>query len=556
MANPYSVLYVDDEPDLLELGKLFLEADGLFSVSTAESGAIALEMMKNQEFDAIISDYQMPECNGIRFLRHIRHDSDIPFILFTGKGREEVVVEAINSGVDFYLQKGGDTKALFAELGHKINQAISRRTAEKALHRHLDLIRLTSVMATRFIRLSPEHVDEAITQLLAEIGTLAGADRCYLAREEPVTRHISWTHEWVADGVPSLKERFNASDSAIFSSSSARIQAFETVSVKSVDAMPAETEADRKHKAMLQAMGVKSHLLLPLSIGPDVIGVLALDTTRKEASWQDEDIDILKIFAQIIANALSRKNADKALHESEALYRTVFESTGTAMMILGEDKTVIRANREMERISGYTRADIENKMQWTKFVSPEDVERMKKYHELRRANPANVPKNYEFKFLGRDGRSVDTYITVEMIPETKTSIVSLIDVSKEHAALQELADSDEKFRCLTGSLAEGIYMIQDNRFIYVNPSFTQVTGWSVDDIIALPEFTLLFPEEDRPRVRKAVDDRLSGIVSSERYTVNARHQDGSLFSVTIHESLTRYKGKPAIIGTITLAGNT
>ena len=69
MADTYSILYVDDEPDLLELGKLFLEQGGQFSVSTAESGAIALEMMKEQTFDAIISDYQMPECNGIRFLQ-------------------------------------------------------------------------------------------------------------------------------------------------------------------------------------------------------------------------------------------------------------------------------------------------------------------------------------------------------------------------------------------------------------------------------------------------------------------------------------------------------
>lgn len=58
--------------------------------------------------------------NGITLLREIRSTSDIPFILFTGKGREEVVIDAINSGADFYLQKGGDPAAQFAELGHKI----------------------------------------------------------------------------------------------------------------------------------------------------------------------------------------------------------------------------------------------------------------------------------------------------------------------------------------------------------------------------------------------------------------------------------------------------
>ena len=53
-------------------------------------------------------------------------DEDIPFILFTGRGREEVVIEAINNGVDFYLQKGGDPKAQFAELGHKIKKAVNK----------------------------------------------------------------------------------------------------------------------------------------------------------------------------------------------------------------------------------------------------------------------------------------------------------------------------------------------------------------------------------------------------------------------------------------------
>lgn len=556
MANTYSVLYVDDEPDLLELGKLFLEQGGQFSVFTAESGTIALEMLKKHSFDAIVSDYQMPECNGIRFLRHVRHGSEIPFILFTGKGREEVVVEAINSGVDFYLQKGGDTKALFAELGHKINQAISRRNAEKALHRHLDLIRLTSVMATRFIRLSPEHIDEAITHLLAEIGSVTGADHCYIALENTTNSEVTFAHEWTSPGNFLMKERIGSFKVPDFAYSAHRIQQFEPVYVPSVAALITEPGETGKHMAWLNQIGIRSFVLIPLAVGQQIVGSLGIDSTTKENVIPAEDLDIFRIFGQIIAGALARKSSDKALHESEALYRTVFESTGTAMMILGEDKTVIRANREMERISGYSRMEIENRIPWTKFVSPQDVERMKNYHEMRRANPASVPKNYEFGFLARDGRTIDTYITVEMIPDTKKSIVSLIDISKEKAAQMELADSEEKFRCLTDSLAEGIYMIQDKRFIYVNPAFSQITGWPAEKLLALPDFTLLFPEEDRSRVKKAVDDRLSGSVSSERYTVNARHQEGSLFPITIHGSLTRYKGKPAIIGSITLSKNT
>ena len=114
-------------------------------------------------FDAIVSDFQMPEMNGITLLREIRSTSDIPFILFTGKGREEVVIDAINTGADSYLQKGGDPTTQFAELGHKILQATSRHQAELALHRRLDLIRQTSLATTWFIRLPADQIDEAIT---------------------------------------------------------------------------------------------------------------------------------------------------------------------------------------------------------------------------------------------------------------------------------------------------------------------------------------------------------------------------------------------------------
>ena len=129
-----SLLYVDDEPDLLDLCKLFLEREGEFSVVTIPSATSALQLLKERPFDAIISDYQMPVMDGIEFLKKVRMDfKDIPFILFTGRGREEVVIEAINCGADFYLQKGGAPRAQFSELSHKIRQAIRTKQVEQEL---------------------------------------------------------------------------------------------------------------------------------------------------------------------------------------------------------------------------------------------------------------------------------------------------------------------------------------------------------------------------------------------------------------------------------------
>ena len=76
----------------------------------------------------------MPGMDGIAFLKAVRERfGDIPFILFTGRGREEVVIEAINNGADSYLQKGGDPEAQFAELAHRIRQAVRRKQAERSL---------------------------------------------------------------------------------------------------------------------------------------------------------------------------------------------------------------------------------------------------------------------------------------------------------------------------------------------------------------------------------------------------------------------------------------
>jgi PAS domain S-box-containing protein len=138
MTNPdlISVLYVDDEEALLDITSVFLKRMGKFHVDTANSAEAALIKLNTGSYDVIVSDYQMPETDGIDLLKLVRDRyQDLPFILFTGKGREEIVIEAINNGVDFYLQKGGDPRSQFAELAHKITKAAERLKAQNALRR-------------------------------------------------------------------------------------------------------------------------------------------------------------------------------------------------------------------------------------------------------------------------------------------------------------------------------------------------------------------------------------------------------------------------------------
>jgi len=130
----YSILYVDDDLNLLAVNKILLEKTGAFSVTTLPSAKESLDRISSERFDAILSDYQMPEMDGIAFLKCVRaRHGSLPFILFTGKGREEIAIEALNNGADFYIQKGPDMKGMLAELKHKLCHAIERRQTETAL---------------------------------------------------------------------------------------------------------------------------------------------------------------------------------------------------------------------------------------------------------------------------------------------------------------------------------------------------------------------------------------------------------------------------------------
>jgi DNA-binding response OmpR family regulator len=141
-----SILYVDDERVLLDIGKLYLEKSGGIRVDTLEFSREALDRIRSTKYDAVVSDFQMPEMDGILLLKKIRTEfPDLPFIIFTGKGREEIVIEALNNGADHYLQKGGDIKSQFAELRHNIDRAVERKRAHDTI---VHLSRLNAVLSS------------------------------------------------------------------------------------------------------------------------------------------------------------------------------------------------------------------------------------------------------------------------------------------------------------------------------------------------------------------------------------------------------------------------
>jgi PAS domain S-box-containing protein len=263
--NRLSVLYVDDEPVFLDLCKIYLERGGEISLTCTTSPYEALELVRSSRFDVIVSDYQMPDLDGIGFLKQLKErNCSIPFILFTVRGRDEVLLDAIRHGADFYLQKGGDPKSQFAELIHTIKEAAKR--------------------------------------------------------------------------------------------------------------------------------------------------------------WKAEEI----------------------LKKRESRYRTMFENTGTAMIIIEEDTSISLANLEFLRLTGYSQEDLNGKKSWTEFVVKEDLERMLAQHRLRRERREAALRQYEFRLITKTGEVRNILVTAEIIPETQRSVASLIDITSLRKAEEELERKNQE----------------------------------------------------------------------------------------------------------------
>ena len=261
----FRILVVDDEPTLLELNRIYLERSGDLQVEATPSPIKALDMLTKTPYDAIVSDYEMPEMNGIEFLKEVRRrGTTTPFIIFSGRGREEVVIEALNSGADFYLQKGGNPSAQFAELRNMILQAVRRKQAE-------------------------------------------------------------------------------------------------------------------------------------------VEGQRAGD-----------------------------------------MYRSIFEHTGSATIIIDGDMTIALVNTEFTHLTGYSREEAEGKMPLLTIVSAEDAERLAGYHRQRRTEPGTAPRTYEFRLVDRSGREKDMRMTIGLIPGTDRTVASMIDISDRKRYEEELSAAHEQ----------------------------------------------------------------------------------------------------------------
>jgi PAS domain S-box-containing protein len=437
-----NVLMVDDEPALLELSKVFMERDGKIIVTTANSGNEILQLIQDRGFDAIVSNYQMPEMDGIQLLERLRIMGDrTPFILFTGKGREEVVIDALNRGADFYLRKGGDPRSQFAELINMIRQAISRREAEDALEHNARRFRTLIENSSEIVGLMDregklQYISPSMTRILGfEPDDLIG--RRFMETSNP---------EEIPNDLDATKKAFESPGS------------MQTLEMNATD-----------------SRGRKRIMEVNMIVDPE--------SPKSRLIINGHDIT-------------ERKRIEDALRRERERYLTVFANTGSGTAVIERDTTMSLVNEEFARMVGYTREEIEGKMSSMDFIVEEDRPRLLDYHWRRREDPFNAPRDYEYTMLTRSGEKRQCRAIISMVPDTNESIVSIMDLTEFKRMRREIATRDEELARILNEIDIQVWYINDPetygltnraRREFLGVSQEEIEGKKIHDIVQLED---------------------------------------------------------------------
>ena len=508
MTGVIKVIYVDDEPLLLQLAKIFLEKSGEFLIETSTSANKALTNPAIQTYDAIISDYQMPDMDGIAFLKIIReHFGDIPFILFTGKGREEVVIDAINNGADFYIQKGGDPKAQFAELAHKIRQAVKRRQAEdelvllktsvdqaydevfwldfegNILYVNEAACRTTGystdeLRGMKVFKLDPDFTPDIWAKSVEDlrkqkIQFITTRHRCKDGRFIDVEIMTSYVQkggkEYSFAFVHDISDRKQSEEAIarsreylnqIFSSVKSGIVVIDSDSHKIIDINP--SGADMIGLPKEEIIGNICHkFICPAEINQCPITDLNLNVDNSERILITHDgkpIPIIKYVTRVnlegreclletFLDNSERKKAEQSLRESEEKFRSVFENSPYPIAINSlPDNKFLEVNKAFLSISGYTEAEVLGKdpIEMGMISKTEALKLIS--HRLIKGKIENVP----LALTAKERRRIHVlFSTLPITINNKPAIITMTaEVSKLKRIEEELIQKNNELNAL------------------------------------------------------------------------------------------------------------
>lgn len=262
--------------------------------------------------------------------------------------------------------------------------------------------------------------------------------------------------------------------------------------------------------------------------------------------WPMQDVSGAIVgFHSLVRDVTERKQSGKAIRQSEERYRTIFENTGSSSLLIGNDTTILLANSNFEKLTGYSKEEMEGKMSWTEFVDEADLERMKSCHENRRIDPSSVPQSYEFRLRNRSGETRDIYITVAMIPGTMESVASCIDITERKKAEEALRQSEERFRDLARLLPETVFETDSaGNITFVNEISLERFGFTREDVEhGISILDVLAPQDHERAIRNSARVMAGERLGLSEYT--AQRKDGTTFPALVHSTSIYREGRQA-----------
>jgi len=174
--------------------------------------------------------------------------------------------------------------------------------------------------------------------------------------------------------------------------------------------------------------GLVSFMAVPISAADRNLGVLYV-ANRTKTDFSQDDLDTLLLFGNLAAVEIVRQRAERDLAASEAKYRTVFENTGTAMIIIENNGILGLVNEEFARMTGYDKKEIEGKKKWKEFVYPEDIPQLAQASRNQVLGHGEPLRQYQYRFQDRHGTPRYVSLTADVIPGIKKSVAALADIT-------------------------------------------------------------------------------------------------------------------------------
>lgn len=503
-----NILHVDDESDFAELVAEFLEReDDRFTLETATSAGEALDHVADEEFDCIVSDHEMPGQNGIEFLKTIREEyPDLPFILYTGKGSEEVASDAISAGVTDYLQKERGTDQYRVLANRIINAVESYRSQQKLAERNRDLRRYKHMINSMY-----------------ESACIYDEDGRFLIVNDFLANWYNTTPEALegekSNLIPLIREQREDGDP------------YQALVDGQRDQVSGEIEAEFPG----HGHAVLEYQLTPLTVAGSVEGVVGV--TR----------DITK-----------RKQRERELRQSERRFEALFNDPNILVKLTDTDGAVIDVN---ETAIGYIDAELEEvtgKLFWQTpwFTGDEAIQQ-----EIREAvDQATTGEYVEFEVDLSE--TVDESLIVSgvirPVENDDGEVVSLLISSRDITERKHRKRELKRYEAYLEESSDAITVVDDDGTIkYQSPAAEQILGYEQGEFLGENAFKYVHPDdkdEVYEKFTKLADETKETVTAEARFKAaddewrwlevrgsNRRNHDAIDGIVTVNRDITERK---------------